>query len=573
MTEEITFKISKGKEFKRERAAAARIDSAMCVNCGICRRNCPVETIDEHQRDICRLCPDCSPAPKMFPEESQRFAPQHACSLQCPLGTIPEGYVNMAAQGRFDLAYDLIAELNPLPVVCAMICHHPCEDDCKRGLTMDKPIAIRGLKRFVVEKVSPRPLNFDPHLGKKVGIIGAGPAGLTAAADLAAKGYTVKIFEAGSEPGGMIWHGVPDFRLDKAKFAGEVRRLIDAGIEIEYGCSVGTKPSVKDLLADKFDAILIAVGAAEGTKLPIPGAGAENVYDALTVMKHIHAKKPLVLGKKAVVVGGGSVALDTARTLMRMGLEASCACLESGKELPAPAWEQEEAKEEGVKIIEGVSPVRVITDWFTVKGMEFRKVTQIQQDELGGLKPLTAEGSEFVIDCDTVVFATGQRQKTRLIAEGGGLERDAEGRVKFSPDTLATNVPNVFVAGDVVEARGSVIGAMASGRRAALSIDNLLMGRSLKNRADLKTPKLAPPHEKIYPAVRLEKLYPQPVPKARFRDTFDQVEGVYGEEQAVLEAKRCMKCGYSFVQAEECLGCGVCVNLCPARAISLVNVS
>ena len=580
MPSEITISIKNEQEFKRSRRAVASIDSEMCVNCGICRRSCPTETIVERQRDICRLCPDCTTKEKMFPEESKRFATKHACSLACPLGTVPEGYVNMIVEGKFDKAYDLIAELNPLPVTCSMICPHPCEDDCKRGLLIDEPIAIRGLKRFVIENVNPAPIHFERKFDKKVAIIGGGPAGLIAAADLAAKGYKVKIFEAGSELGGMAKRAIPEFRIDKTKLAAEAQRLIDAGVEVEYGITIGRNPSVNDLLADKYAAILITAGASKGIVLPIPGSNAEKVYDALSLMKNINGKQITIgknepgrrwsIGKKVVVIGGGSVALDTARSLKRLGADVTCACLESGDSVPAPAWEIKELNEEGIDLIEGVSPVRILTELFTVNGIEFVKVDHIEIADNGKLKPVVIPGSEFTLDCDSVVFATGQRPESRAIAEGGGLETDASGRIVFDRETLATNVKNVFVAGDFVEARGSVITAMASGRKAALSIDNLLQGRELINRAEKREPELAPMQEKIYP-VRLERIDPQPLNKARFRDTFELVEGVFDAETAILEAKRCMKCGYSDVIEEHCIGCGVCVDKCPANAITLVK--
>jgi formate dehydrogenase beta subunit len=518
----------------------------------------------------------------MLADESKEYATAHACSLQCPLGTVPEGYVNLIAERKFDLAYEVIRELNPLPSTCSMICHHPCEEDCKRGLLRDEPIAIRALKRFVLENTAPKPLKFDQQFDQKIAIIGAGPAGLTAAADLAAKGYKVKIFEAAGEPGGMAKRAIPDFRIDKKKLAEEIQLLIDAGVAIEYGCRIGKNPSIKQLLDDRYGAILIAVGASQGVKLPIPGADGDQVYDALSLMQLMNAKqvtrkraeggRRCVIGDKAVVIGGGSVAMDTARALKRLGLDVTCVCLESGGEVPAPAWELAEAKADGVELIEGVSPVQILVDLFEVKGIELKKVESIGKDERGRLRPVTIDGSEFTLDCDTVVFATGQKTDIRFLADGGNLKTDGAGRIAFNADTLETSNSRVFVAGDIVEARGSVISAMASGRKAALSLDNLLQGRNLIDSAAVKTPHLAPNEEKIFPAVRLERLDPQPVPKREFKADFEQVELVYDEEAAVAEAKRCMKCGYSIVDTDECLGCGVCVKLCPERAISLVKI-
>ncbi|MGX8702561.1 FAD-dependent oxidoreductase [Caproiciproducens sp.] len=567
----IQLKVENGQPFTLERAAVASIDSTLCVNCGICRRACPVKAIEEHQRDICRLCPDCAQGPEIFPADSKAYATRHSCSLACPLGTIPEGYVNLIAEGKFEAAYDLIKELNPLPVICSMICHHPCEDDCKRGLLIDKPIAIRALKRFITSRVEPEPLVFNRRYDTKIAVIGAGPAGITAAADLAAKGYRVKIFEAGPEPGGMLRIGIPNFRVDKTALQNEIQHLLDAGIEIEYDCLIGKNPTIDDLLADHYAAVLIAVGAGKGSILPIRGSNAEKVYDALQFMKKVNADIPVKVGKKAVVIGGGSIAFDTARSLKRLGVaDVTCVCLEEGAAVPAPKWEIEEAKEEGVKLIEGAAPTRIVTELFTVEGVEFRKVECIDTDEFGRLQPQCFMGSEFVVDADTVLFATGQKADTRFFVEKSGLALDGAGHLQHDPDTLATSKDKVFVAGDVVMARGNAVEAMASGRKAALAIDNMLQDRKVENRAVERDPKLAPVVEKIYP-VRLERLDPQEVPKRRYRDTFEQVEGVFDEQTAMLEAARCMKCGYSFVETERCIGCGVCANSCPENIITMIK--
>ena len=575
----VTIKFENGNEFSKSRNVMAQVDTDLCVNCGMCRNACPTDAIWEYQRDICRLCPDCAEGPEQFPEVSKQFATAHACSIACPLGTIPEGYVNLVAQDRLFEAYDVLRALNPLPSVCSMICHHPCEDECKRGLLIDKPIAIRALKRYVTESIEAPPLKFNRNVDVKIAVAGAGPAGLTAAFDLASKGYRVKIFEAGPAPGGMLLGGIPDFRVDKEILLEEIQGLLDAGIEIEYNCIVGKNPTVKQLLDDNFAAVLIAVGARQGTLLPLPGAEAEKVYDAVSFMRRVNSDEPVKLGQKAVVIGGGSVAMDTARTLRRMGVEeVTCVfmetlCCESDDDIvaPAPEWEIEEALAEGIEMVDNSAPLRIVADWFTVKGVEFKKVSKIEKNENGGLCPVCVDDSEFVVEGDTVVFAVGQKSKTRYIAEGGELDVDDFGRIAFCPDTLVTSNEKVFVAGDVVAARGSVVDAMASGRKAALSIDNMIMGRNLDDGVDRRAPKLGAPVEKIFPE-RLERLDAQIVPTDRFRDSFDLVEGVFDDKSAVLEARRCMKCGYSGVESDNCIGCGVCVGICPVMAISLVKV-
>lgn len=575
----VTVKMQDGREFVMAAPAVAHVDPALCVNCGKCRDICPTEAIEELQRDICRLCPDCMEGPLQFPEESQAYAPLHACSLACPLGTVPEGYVRLISEGRFQQAYDLVRDLNPLPVICSMICHHPCEDECKRGLLIDKPIAIRALKRFVLGKAEAPPLKFNTRFDRKIAIIGAGPAGITAAADLAKKGYRVKIFEGGPEPGGMMRKGIPDFRLDKDEMRKEIQRLLDAGIEIEYNRMIGKDPTIEDLLNDKYEAVLIAVGACKGFKLPILGHNAEKVYDAVSFMLRANNRVTVDIGKKAVVIGGGSVAMDTARMLRRMGVEdvtcafiEACKCEKKGDVLaPAPKSEIQEARDEGVKILDRVTPLRIVAEWMTVKGVEFQKVQSLSTDPKGGICCKGRKGSEFVVNCDTVIFATGQKTDVKAMGEASHLELTEKGTIKFDDRTLVTSNPRVFVAGDATAARGSVVDAMASGRKAALAIDNMMQGRELVSRVHAKPPRLAPMEEKIYPAVFLEKLEPQKVPMNRFRDNFDLVEGVFDDRTAMIEARRCMKCGYSGVDADRCLGCGACSKVCPEDAITMVS--
>ena len=566
----IDFRIA-DKTFSQERQAVASIDPSICINCGKCRRICPTEAIDEFQRVICRLCPDCAEGPEMFPVQSEQYAHEHACSIACPLGTVPEGYVNLIAQEKFIEAYELISELNPLPAVCGRICHHPCEDECKRGTLIDKTVNIRGLKRFVTDNVKPIIAPFKQKLDKKIAIIGAGPAGIMAAFDLLKKGYKVTVFEAGPKSGGMMRLCIPDFRLDKEILQSEIKTLEDAGMDIRYNTKIGSKPSINDLFKDKYSAVLIAVGASKGMALPIEGAEAEKVYNAVSLMSRINAKIPVEIGRKAVVIGGGSVALDTARTLLRAGTEeATCVCIEDSNSIPAWDWEIEEAKKEGVEFVTSSCPTSILTEWVTVKGVEFKKVKEINCDEYGRLKPIVEDGTGFTIKADTVVFATGQKPDLTLLAKGADLNLNAAGMLDYDKETLMTEREGLFIAGDVTTAKGSVIDSLASGRKAALMIDNMLMGRELKDRTE-HTLKTADAKEKIFPA-RLEKLSPQIMPEIKDRNGFDEIEIGFSEKQAVLEAKRCLKCGYENVDSSKCIGCGVCLTICPVDAIMLNKV-
>lgn len=572
-----------------ERKAVASIDSKYCINCGKCRRICPAEAVQEYQRPICRLCPDCGEGPEMSPSEVRAFATKHTCSIGCPLGTVPEGYINLIREGRPQDAYDLIAELNPLPTTCASICSHPCEDECKRGLLMNlgKPINIRGLKRYAVEHSVHKREKFRIRFDKSVGIIGAGPAGITAAFDLAKKGYKVTIYEQGSKPGGMARTCIPEFRLNKQALLEEFAALEEAGIEIIYNVRVGKNPSIDDLLA-KHSAVLIAVGSSKGTKLPLEGDqfNPDRVYDAVTFMQRINSNAPrrvgeelaykklvdVNVGKKAIVIGAGPVATDTARTLKRLGVpEVTCACIEDEASIPAPADELAEAREEGIEFVTSAAPVRMISDFSALKGIEFKKVESCSRNEAGSFVINTVEGSEFTIDCDTLIFATGQRADVKQLAENAGLELLPNGRFRCDEKTNMTSREGVFVAGGVLVARSSVVGSMASGRKAALAIDNYIQGRELEDRSVMHDLAVAPQSEMIY-RIHLEDSVPQDMPKQRFRDTFDQVELGFTDVQAHEESIRCMKCGFSFVDTEKCLGCGACISGCPENCITLKSV-
>lgn len=579
----VSIKLGSAEEYTIKRTSVAHIDTELCINCGMCRRLCPVEAIDEMQRAICRFCPDCAEGDIMLKDEQNKYAVNHACSIGCPLGTTPEGFVNLVAEGRWQDAYNSIAELNPLPSLCAMICSHPCMDECKRGTLIDTPINIRGLKRAAVENASKNRPIFKHSIDKRIAIVGAGPAGLTAAFYLSKKGYTVRIFEKNPQAGGMIKIGIPDFRLDKNLLLSDVKVLEEAGIEIIYNSSIGSKPTVDDLINDGYAAVLIATGAPKGIDLPIKGALSNKVYNAVTFMQRVNSKEPInnwknpvraAQMKNTVIIGSGSVALDTARSAIRLGAEkVTCACLEAEEEILAPKDEIIEALEEGIEFITSVSPVEIEADFITVKGVKFKKVSSIEKDENGRLKPVIVKDSEFSVKADTVIFAVGQKPDIKLLANKSGLELDYRDGLAVNQDTLMTNKDKVFAAGDIINPRGSVITAMESGRNAAMRIDDYLNGRTLTDRTKHHKLNLARNEEKIFP-IRLEKLSPVKMPKTDMdkRKTFDQIELGYSKEEAVLEAKRCMKCGFEQVDENKCIGCRACETVCPQNAISFKSI-
>jgi NADPH-dependent glutamate synthase beta subunit-like oxidoreductase/Pyruvate/2-oxoacid:ferredoxin oxidoreductase delta subunit len=556
-----------GEERGLRKHSSPRVDSDRCVNCGSCLGACPTGAIRELQRQICRLCPDCAQSPAMFPTGMVELT-SRACAAACPLGHFPEGYVNLVARGDWGGAWKLISGINPLPGVLGRICSRPCEEECKRGSLIDRPLPIRALKREIAAWAETNGLAenriYHRNIDKRVAVAGAGPAGLTAAVDLASLGYRVTIFEAGPAPGGMLRLAVPAFRLPDEIWQGEFSRALGEGIEVHYGASVGTSPTLQGLFADGFKAVVLAVGARHGRKLDIPGKGFQGVYTAIDFMGAVKSGLPLEVGERVVVVGGGSVATDVARTALRKGArEVRMVCIEQECELPAFAWEVEEARREGVQLITGYAPVRVASTWMKAEALELAYVERICCDAAGRPYPEVDTRQGLTLPADTVIFAVGQTVDSSQFARMG-LRLDGAGVPQVEPETGAMTIRGVYAAGDMVTGQGSVVEAMASGRRAARAVDVFLCGRA-QEEAERK-PDAAPLHEKIFP-VRLEKAEPLDLPRLDTREalsSFREVDLPIAREELEADARRCMRCGYVEVDHLLCLGCGTCRGVCPA---------
>ena len=276
----VKIKISDGSEFALDRLAYAWIDAKECVNCGVCREYCPVEAISEQQREVCRICPGCATKPGLAFDEMSTVSAEHACTIGCPLGISPQGYINLIKAGMYEEAYKLIWEKTPFPAVLGYVCHHPCEAECKRGLLIDEPIKIRALKKYL-STVLPLPKqNEYPVVNEEtVAIIGAGPAGLSAAHDLAQLGYEVTVFDAANEAGGMLIRGIPMFRLPREIVRHEVDALERGGINFEFGKFIG--PKQMENLLEEYDAVLVATGTPKAKLLKIEGWCLEGIYSAV----------------------------------------------------------------------------------------------------------------------------------------------------------------------------------------------------------------------------------------------------------------------------------------------------
>lgn len=549
-----------GSTLKKQIATeiVANIDTSKCVNCGVCREACPAEAISEYQRQICRICPTCTAMPAMSVGHMKSLPTETSCTSQCPLGISPQGYLGLTKAGKYEEAYELIWKKNPLLSVCARVCHHPCENGCKRGILVDSPIKIREIKRYLSDKVDYVPKPYVCLYEEKIAIIGAGPAGLTAGHYLSSLGYEVTIYEEAAEPGGMLIRGIPEYRLNREVVAAEIQKLVDAGLKIRLGEKLNAV-SIENLKTE-YDAVIVATGAPKSKELFIEGwrnAGVmtavdfmERTNNNLNMRRHLGQLFKFKYGR-AVIIGGGSVAIDCARTAVRVGAsKVTVVCLEEGENVPAHSWEVQEAKEEGIEFIEGYSPVKFTSELFpTLTGVKFEKVTSMGKDETGKFVVETDPNDVMEVPCEWVVQAIGQCR-----------------------DDMWENIreDGIFYAGDYSGNKCSVVDAMASGKKTAYEVDAQLRGRQLKIE-EQGTERLqpAPVNEKLFPYNFRKTLRPEtPMadPDTR-KHNFDDVEGTFTDKEAYIETDACLGCGYSGVDPEKCLGCGLCQQLCPKGAV------
>jgi len=475
--------------------------------------------------------------------EALVYAP---CEHTCPVNVDAVGYIALIAEGRFEEALDLIRQRNPLPGVCGYVCHHPCEVRCKRG-DIDEPIAITSLKRFVADYETRSGAETRVAVGEpkyeKVAIVGSGPAGLTSAFHLAKQGYKVTIFEALPVAGGMLVTGIPEYRLPREVIHRDIKFITSLGVEIKTNTPIGKDLSIDDLFKQQYKAIFIATGAHKGQGLGVPGDNLEGVFDGVSFLRDMNLGKKLRLKGKVAVIGGGNVAIDSARSALRLGAkEVSIVYRRSRQEMPANAEEIAEAEYEGVKIIYLAAPTQLLGENGKVKSMECVHMELGEYDASGRRRPIPVEGSKFLIDIDTVIAAIGQSPDLSFLPPDCGLETTKGQTFVVDPVTLATTQPGVFAGGDVVTGPATVIEAMAAGERAAISIQRYLRGESMTE-GRLRQPEK---RGEIPQAVEtLEEKRRVRMPTLALKDRlgdFGEVNLGYSEQMAIEEAKRCLRC-------------------------------
>jgi NADPH-dependent glutamate synthase beta subunit-like oxidoreductase len=541
------------------------------------------------------------------------------CMMACPAHTNAGRYVELIAAREFEEAYRIAREPNPMASICGRVCAHPCETACRRG-EIDKPIAIRALKRFLTERHGPESRNpidvnagrLQPKLSFRIAVVGAGPVGLSSAHDLALMGYAVTIFEASQVPGGMLYLGLPEYRLPRDVVEAQVREILATGdITLKLNQSAGRDFTIADLRRD-FDAVLIAVGAHRSRDLTIPGVELDGVYKGIDFLLNVNLGYKFTIGRKVLVIGGGNVAMDVARSAarevlrqhaggvenfepsqgnldavaaremmdvslsaLRLGAqEVHLVCLETRGEMPAALEEIEEAEEEGIIIHPGFGPKQIIGENGRAVALEVLR-TKTVFDANRRFSPTFYENSETRLACDTIIMAIGQAPNLQFLGPEDGVDVSPRGLIAVNPQTLMTSAAGVFAGGDCVFGPRLIIDSVADGKRAAVGIDEFLRGT--EHPAPIVEVEVLQRHR--MPLDLLDLVRP-PIPMLPLnrRTGVTEVEIGFDEEAAVAEAQRCLHCWVNTVfegnaaEATSCILCGGCVDVCPENCLELVSL-
>ena len=538
------------------------IDPLKCTGCGECPQACPVpikNLFDEGLVDRKAIYrPYAQAFPNIFTIEKGERAP---CGLTCPAGINVQGYVALIGVGKYKEALSLIWEDLPLPGVLGRICPHPCEKECNRK-ELDEPIAICELKRFVADQIKTElPIQKEEAKEEKVAIVGSGPAGLTAGAYLATKGYPVTIFEALPVMGGMLYTGIPSYRLPRDLLAEEIKTIQSLGVEIKTNFPIGPHLTLDDLFRQGYRAVFLGVGAHQDQKLNIPGEENPNVIPGVVFLRKANLGEKVEVGRRVAVIGGGNVAMDAARTSLRRGAqEVSILYRRSLSEMPANEEEIKEAEEEGIQFQFLTAPTEIMIKDGKVTSLRCLRMELGEPDASGRRRPVPISGSDFSVETETIIPAIGQTPDLSFL-QGMMIETTPQGTINVDPTTLQTSREGVFAGGDAVSGPWIAIEAVAAGKEAALSIDRYLRGKDLyegREKPNIQKARF----EEIYadqpksPRERMEM-----IPAEERRKNFSEVKKGFSEEQAKKEALRCLNCGL-------CSECLQCVALCKAGAVN-----
>ena len=566
----------------------AKIDDEKCVACGQCVEYCPANAVKLGQK-IASKTPIIQPE-TILPDDHEwgkaMWNPNYRdskvnvvptgtapCKVNCPAHIAVQGYIKLAALGKYKEALELIRKENPLPAVCGRICNRRCEFECTRG-DIDQPIAIDEIKKFIADQELNPATRFIPEkmhdYGKKIAIIGSGPAGLSCAYYLAIDGYDVTVFEKESRLGGMLTLGIPSFRLEKNVIDAEIDILKEMGVKFKTGVEIGKDVTIPALRTEGFEAFYIAIGAQGGRKLGVEGEDAQGVISGVDFLRKINQGVSADISGKVVVIGGGNVAVDVARAAVRTdAASVAMYCLESGKEMPASTDEIEEANEEGITIHNGWGPKRIIVENGKVRGVEFKKCTAVF-DVNGRFAPTYDDNETITVEADYILVSIGQSILWGNLLVGLSVDINGNGTAKADNLTYQTREADVFVGGDACTGPKFAIDAIAAGKQAAISLHRKVWpGQSLTIGRDRRVYKMLDKGDVVvddYDHTPRQK--PNRVP-ADIKACFIDQRCTFTEEQLKKETERCLGCGVSIIDQNICLGCGVCTTKCKFNAITL----
>lgn len=576
-------------------AYVAHVDSEKCVACGQCVEYCPAGAAKLGQK----LCTKEGPVvyPKQELPDMTEWGPEKwnenyrddnqincydtgtaPCKTNCPAHIAVQGYIKMASQGRYLDALKLIKKENPFPAVCGAICNRRCEQACTRG-EIDQAVAIDEIKKFIAEQELKSDSRYIPPMVNQIGqmypqkiaVIGGGPAGMSCAFFLAQKGYPVTVFEKSEKPGGMLVNGIPSFRLEKDVVEAEISVLREMGVTFRCGVEVGKDITIDELRAQDFKAFYLAIGCQGGRKAGIPGEDALDVLTGVAFLHMVNKDEDTKLTGRTVVVGGGNVAVDVARSAVRAGsAEVSMFCLEDRASMPAAADEVHEAEEEQIKIHNGWGPKEILTENGRVSGIVFYRCTSVF-DADGRFAPQYDENDCVTVACDHVLLSIGQSIEWGGLLTGTKVMLGRGNAAVADPVTYQTGEPDIFVGGDVYTGPKFAIDAIAAGKEAAVSIhrfvhegQSLTIGRNLRAFTELDKSNID-----ITEYDNSSRQIPAGKPGADAAATFRDTRGTFTEEQVKAETARCLGCGATVVDENQCIGCGVCTTKCEFDAIYL----
>ena len=576
-------------------AYVAKVESESCVACGRCVEGCPAGAVKLGQK----LCTKDGPItyPRQELPDDHEWGPEKwaidyrdknrvncyktgtaPCKTACPAHIAVQGYLKLAAQGKYKEALQLIKRDNPFPAVCGRICNRRCEDACTRG-TIDQAVAIDEVKRFIAqqdlnaetrfvpEKVIPK---VDGEFEEKIAIIGGGPAGLSCAYYLAEKGYRPTVFEKEKQPGGMLMHGIPEFRLEKDVIEAEIDVLRALGVEFHCGVEVGRDVTIPELREQGYKGFYVAIGLQSGGKLGVPGEDAEGVKAGIELMREVNLEGKKSLSGRVVVIGGGNIGADVARTALRCGAEkVSLYCLEDYDSMPMGVEDRTECEEDGIEIHAGWGQTEILAENGKCSGIRFRKCLSVRNAE-GRFAPTFDDNTTEEVPCDMVLYCIGQKVDWKGLLTGTAVELNPNGTAKADPVTYQTAEPDLFVGGDVYTGQKFAIDAIAAGKQGAVSLHRwvqdatLTIGRDKREFIELDKNNLL-----------LEEASYDNTPRQRIgynetlRKTFKDGRVAFTEEQVKAETARCLGCGASVVDPNKCIGCGICTTRCAFDAIHL----